>query len=54
MVAVLNDIGTHCAVLGNHDFGKFLFLLMLLMCFYFVYCAFQSFIVKKRVSNICV
>lgn len=23
MVPVLNDIGTHCAVLGNHDFGKF-------------------------------
>lgn len=22
MVPVLNDIGTHCAVLGNHDFGK--------------------------------
>lgn len=22
MVDVLNDIGTHCAVLGNHDFGK--------------------------------
>lgn len=23
MVPVLNDVGTHCAVLGNHDFGKF-------------------------------
>lgn len=23
MVPVLNSIGTHCAVFGNHDFGKF-------------------------------
>lgn len=23
MVPVLNRVGTHCAVLGNHDFGKF-------------------------------
>lgn len=22
MVTVLNDVGTHCAVLGNHDFGN--------------------------------
>lgn len=22
MIPVLNKIGTHCAVLGNHDFGK--------------------------------
>lgn len=22
MIPVLNDIGVHCAVLGNHDFGK--------------------------------
>lgn len=22
MIPVLNDIGTHCAVLGNHDFGN--------------------------------
>lgn len=22
MVPVLNRVGTHCAVLGNHDFGK--------------------------------
>lgn len=22
MVPVLNSIGTHCAVFGNHDFGK--------------------------------
>lgn len=25
MVPVLNDIGTQCAVFGNHDFGKYLF-----------------------------
>lgn len=23
MVPVLNDVGTHCAVLGNHDFGNY-------------------------------
>lgn len=23
MVPVLNEVGVHCAVLGNHDFGKF-------------------------------
>ena len=23
MIPVLNKIGTHCAVFGNHDFGKF-------------------------------
>lgn len=23
MIPVLNKIGTHCAVLGNHDFGEF-------------------------------
>lgn len=23
MVPVLNSVGTHCAVFGNHDFGKF-------------------------------
>jgi hypothetical protein len=22
MVPVLNECGTHCAVFGNHDFGK--------------------------------
>lgn len=22
MVPVLNAVGTHCAVFGNHDFGK--------------------------------
>lgn len=22
MIPVLNEIGVHCAVLGNHDFGK--------------------------------
>lgn len=22
MIPVLNGVGTHCAVLGNHDFGK--------------------------------
>lgn len=24
MVPVLNEVGVHCAVLGNHDFGKYL------------------------------
>ena len=22
MIPVLNECGTHCAVFGNHDFGK--------------------------------
>lgn len=32
MIPVLNEIGTHCAVFGNHDFGK----LVLVFVFFFV------------------
>ena len=27
MVPVLNMLGTHCAVYGNHDFGEFCYIL---------------------------
>lgn len=39
MVPVLNECGTHCAVFGNHDFGKMANPLFMrsLVCMVFVY-----------------
>jgi hypothetical protein len=31
MVPVLNAIGVHCAVVGNHDFGEFVLLFKVVM-----------------------
>ena len=32
MVPVLNHLGVHCAVYGNHDFGVKMFMLNILYC----------------------